>query len=139
MQVTVTGRTRDQVESVATEIGGRALVGDVSKREDVERWFAQVGELDILVNNAGTAGPDGPAWENDPHEWWRVFEVNLRGPYLCCREAVPRMEELAAIAVAIHATLSLGTASRSSTASLESATGRWKAQARVDGLRVDRA
>jgi hypothetical protein len=49
------------------------------------------------------------------------------------------MEEIAAIAAAIHATLSPGTAGCSSAASGQSATGRWKAQARVDGLRVDRA
>ena len=44
MEVTVTGRTRDQVESVAAEVGGRALVGDVSKGEDVERWASEVGD-----------------------------------------------------------------------------------------------
>jgi acetyl-CoA carboxylase biotin carboxylase subunit len=54
-------------------------------------------------------------------------------------EVVPGMEEIAAIAAAIHATLSPGTAGCSSAASGQSATGRWKAQARVDGLRVDRA
>ena len=91
MRVWVTGRTAAQVEAVAAEIGGHALVGDVSKREDVERWFAALGELDLLVDNAGTDGPTGPAWEDDPDEWWRVFEVNVRGPFLCCREAVPRM------------------------------------------------
>ena len=91
MRVWVAGRTAAQVEAVAAEIDGHALVGDVSKREDVERWFGEVGELDLLVNNAGIDGPTGPAWENDPDEWWRVFEVNVRGPFLCCREAVPRM------------------------------------------------
>ena len=54
-------------------------------------------------------------------------------------EVEPRMEEIAAIAAAIHATLSHGTAVCSSAASLQPATGRWKAQARVDGLRLDRA
>jgi acetyl-CoA carboxylase biotin carboxylase subunit len=54
-------------------------------------------------------------------------------------EVVPRMEEIAAIAAAIHATLSPGPAVRSSAASFQSATGRWKAQARVDGLGVNRA
>ena len=36
--VTVTGRTREQVERVASEIDGRALVGDVSNADDVARW-----------------------------------------------------------------------------------------------------
>jgi acetyl-CoA carboxylase biotin carboxylase subunit len=55
-------------------------------------------------------------------------------------EVVPRLEEIAAIAAAIHATLSPGTAGGSSAAaSPQAATGRWKAQARVDGLRAARA
>ena len=41
--VTVTGRTSEQVEAVADEIGGTAVVGDVSKREDVERMLARPG------------------------------------------------------------------------------------------------
>jgi len=36
--VTVTGRTREQVEAVAGDIGGRALDGDVSSAGDVARW-----------------------------------------------------------------------------------------------------
>jgi NAD(P)-dependent dehydrogenase (short-subunit alcohol dehydrogenase family) len=91
MRVWVTGRTEEQVEAVAAAIGGHALVGDVSSREDVTRWFEEIGELDLLVNNAGVDGPAAPAWETDPDEWWRVFEINVLGPYLCCREAVPRM------------------------------------------------
>jgi 3-oxoacyl-[acyl-carrier protein] reductase len=94
MQVTVTGRTREQVETVAAEIGGKALVGDVSKGEDVERWFAGLGDLDLLVNNVGIAIEENmAAWEVDPEEWWHVFEVNLLGVYLCCRAAIPRMLE----------------------------------------------
>ena len=86
MQVVVTGRTRDQVESVAAEIGGRALVGDVSKREDVERWAAEAGEIDLLVCNAGIAGPDDDF--ADPDAWWHTFEVNVLGVHLCCDAAL---------------------------------------------------
>ena len=93
MQVAVTARTAEQVEAVAQEIGGRALVGDVSRREDVERWVAKLGEIDLLVANAGIEGPSGKAWENDPHEWWHVFEVNVLGVYLCCRAVIPGMLE----------------------------------------------
>jgi 3-oxoacyl-[acyl-carrier protein] reductase len=89
--VTVTGRTREQVESVAAAIGGRALVGDVSKRADVDRWASEVAELDVLVCNAGISGPaDSLA---DPDEWWRTFEVNVLGVYLSCHAFAPRMIE----------------------------------------------
>jgi len=91
MEVAVSGRTAEQVEVVAAEIGGRALVGDVTKREDVERWFAELGPLDLLVANAGTGTHGGPPWELDLHDWWRTFEVNMLGVHLCCRAAIPGM------------------------------------------------
>jgi 3-oxoacyl-[acyl-carrier protein] reductase len=93
MEVVVTGRTREEVEAVAAEVGGRALVGDVSKQEDVERWFSEVPELDLLVNNAGIAPDETTAWELDPDEWWHVFEVDVLGVYLCCRAVIPGMIE----------------------------------------------
>ena len=91
MRVTVTARTADEVEAVAAEIGGRALVGDVSRQEDVERWFAETGPLDLLVNNAGIAVTEPKAWELEPRAWWSTFEVNVLGVYLCCRAAIPGM------------------------------------------------
>jgi NAD(P)-dependent dehydrogenase (short-subunit alcohol dehydrogenase family) len=88
-RVTVTGRTAEQIEAVAEEIGGRALVGDVSRAADVERWAAEVGDLDVLVCNAGIPGPEDPL--ADPDEWWRTFEVNVLGVYRCCHAFAPRM------------------------------------------------
>lgn len=95
MRVAVTGRTRKQVEAVAAEIGGLALVGDVSKRADVEEWVrrteAELGPIDLLVANAGLSKHERAAWELEPEEWWHVLEVNLLGAYLCCRAVIPAM------------------------------------------------
>ena len=93
MDVAVSGRTAEQVEAVAAEIGGRALVGDVTRRADVARWFAELGPLDLLVANAGTGTHGGPPWELDLDEWWRTFEVNMLGVHLCCRAVIPGMLE----------------------------------------------
>ncbi len=90
--VTVTGRTADQVEAVAAEIGGAAVVGDVSKREDVERMIAAADPIDLLVANAGVAKWED-SWETDPEEWWRILEVNVLGAYFTCRLALPGMIE----------------------------------------------
>jgi 3-oxoacyl-[acyl-carrier protein] reductase len=90
--VTVTGRTTEEVERVAEEIGGTAVVGDVSKQEDVERMVAAAEPIDLLVANAGIALWEG-SWETDPDEWWHVFEVNVLGTYLTCRAVVPGMVE----------------------------------------------
>jgi NAD(P)-dependent dehydrogenase (short-subunit alcohol dehydrogenase family) len=98
MQVAVSARTREQVEAVAREIGGLAVVADVSSPGDAEALVAEVerglGPIDLLVNNAGIAGWEvEPAWEADPEDWWRVFETNVLGAYLVARAVIPGMIE----------------------------------------------
>jgi 3-oxoacyl-[acyl-carrier protein] reductase len=91
--VVVSARTRDEVEAVAAEIGGRAVVGDVSKQEDVERMLREAGDVELLCANAGIGNVEGATWEQDPRDWWRVFEVNVLGVFLCCRAVIPGMLE----------------------------------------------
>ena len=99
MRVAVAARTSGQVELVAREIGGLALEVDVSDEpsvaqmvEDAER---RLGPIDVLVNNAGVGSPSDapPIWEEPPGDWWRVFEINVLGAYLCCRAVLRGMVE----------------------------------------------
>jgi len=91
--VVVGARTRDQVEEVAQEIGGRAVELDVADRESVERAVADAGDVDLLVANAGIGGQGQPTWEAEPEDWWRVLEVNVLGVHLSCRAVIPGMLE----------------------------------------------
>jgi 3-oxoacyl-[acyl-carrier protein] reductase len=95
MKVAVSARTREQVEAVAREIGGLAVVADVSMQEDVDSMVGEVerelGPIDLLVNNAGGALREERAWEVEVGDWWNVFEVNVLGAYLCCRAVIPGM------------------------------------------------
>ena len=95
MKVAVSARTREQVEQTAADIGGLAIAGDVSRVDDVERTVAEtervLGPIDVLVNNAGVGGAGRPTWEQEPDQWWRVVEINLRGAFLCCRAVIPGM------------------------------------------------
>jgi NADP-dependent 3-hydroxy acid dehydrogenase YdfG len=92
MEVWVTGRTAEQVEEVAAEIGGHALVGDVTNRPDVERWAREADPVDLLVANAGI-GNRGVSWELDVDKWWEAFEVNVLGVHLSCNAVIPAMLE----------------------------------------------
>jgi glucose 1-dehydrogenase len=67
--------------------------GDVSKEEDVvamlENAVDRLGPLDVLVNNAGIQ-ISRPSHELSASEFDKVLDVNLRGAFLCAREAVKR-------------------------------------------------
>jgi NAD(P)-dependent dehydrogenase (short-subunit alcohol dehydrogenase family) len=98
--VAVTARTAEPLaETVAMveRAGGRALAipGDVSAPDAVAHVVrtaeSQLGMVDILVNNAGAVGPLGYDWAVDLEDWWRTFEINVRGPFLCARAVLPGM------------------------------------------------
>lgn len=57
----------------------------------VDATVAAFGGLDALVNNAGVGGPSSHVHETDPHEFRAVLEVNLVGPFLMARAAVPEL------------------------------------------------
>ncbi|EOA85113.1 uncharacterized protein SETTUDRAFT_179657 [Exserohilum turcica Et28A] len=97
---------RSSLESVAQEVVEAAksaghpaprittLSLDVTSEESVEAAANQVskdfdGRIDILINNAGYLSTLKPIPESTPSEWWRMFEVNLKGPYLVFRAFYP--------------------------------------------------
>src|SRR3954463_7532526 len=67
--------------------------GDVSKEEDVIRMVEDtvsgLGSIDILVNNAGIQ-ISRPSHELSQADFEKVLGVNLRGAFLCSREAIKR-------------------------------------------------
>jgi glucose 1-dehydrogenase len=86
----------EEAIKVADEIrrcGARAVTfrADVSKETEVQAMFARAreafGAVDILVNNAGLQ-KDAPFDQLSADAWDLVMNVNLRGQFLCAREAV---------------------------------------------------
>ncbi|MES1147652.1 MAG: SDR family oxidoreductase [Bradyrhizobium guangdongense] len=90
----------EQLTSATAEIGRPdetlALTCDVSDAAAVGRAIKTIeqrfGRLDALVNNAGIA-VFAPLMETSDADFCRVIEVNLTGPFLCTKAAVPLMRE----------------------------------------------
>jgi NAD(P)-dependent dehydrogenase (short-subunit alcohol dehydrogenase family) len=100
--VGVVGRKSDGKNVVAEieRLGVSAVFvrADVSEAGQVKRMVEEVqsalGPVDILVNNAAISDYEYThAWEVDDEVWDRMAAVNLKGPFLCCREVLPSMLE----------------------------------------------
>jgi glucose 1-dehydrogenase len=82
-------RCKLQVEDCGVET--HLVQADVSNANDVERMIHStidaLGGLDILVNNAGIQ-ISSPTHETEVDAFDKVMEVNLRGAFLCAREAI---------------------------------------------------
>jgi NAD(P)-dependent dehydrogenase (short-subunit alcohol dehydrogenase family) len=99
-KVVVADINADAAESTAhaiREAGGQAVaaVADVSQDAQVaamlDRAISEFGSLDVLVNNAAIF-PKKPFLEVDAAFWDKLHAVNLRGTFLCLREAIRRMQ-----------------------------------------------
>jgi NADP-dependent 3-hydroxy acid dehydrogenase YdfG len=91
-------RSADTLETLREELGDafHPLPCDVRDEDQVAEAFATVreegGRLDVLLNNAGL-GQFGPVDDLPLEEWDVQMDTNVRGVFLCTREAVPTMRE----------------------------------------------
>ncbi|WP_406020557.1 glucose 1-dehydrogenase [Nocardioides sp. NBC_00850] len=99
--VALAGRSVEQLEQVQKAIeaeGGKAFVHptDVTDADAVAGLFraaeGELGAVDVLVNNAGIAALSNLV-DLDEGEWDRIFDTNVRGMFLCSREAGRRFAE----------------------------------------------
>lgn len=81
----VTGDDRHPVELDVTD--------DRSIRRAIDHVEAESGRLDVLVNNAGISGPRPPLHEVDVDHLDATLAVNLRGPLVLTRDALPLLLE----------------------------------------------
>jgi NAD(P)-dependent dehydrogenase (short-subunit alcohol dehydrogenase family) len=89
-RVAVAARTLEELQPLASSIGGLAVAMDVTRvasiNAAVDRVRAELGGLDIMVNNAGL-GANHPALEVTEADWDGMMAVNLKGLFFCCQAA----------------------------------------------------
>jgi NAD(P)-dependent dehydrogenase (short-subunit alcohol dehydrogenase family) len=91
-------RSTDKLEAIQDDLGDafRPISCDVRDEDQVASAFETVrdegGRIDVLLNNAGL-GQFGPVDDLPLEDWDVQMDTNLRGVFLCTREAVPTMRE----------------------------------------------
>ena len=78
--------------------GARFVRTDVTDEESVKQMVQQAreafGHIDVLLNCAGgSLREDRPVTEVDPSVWDHTINLDLKGPFLCCRHVIPVMVE----------------------------------------------
>ena len=101
--VVLNARTEEELKQSADDISKSikdsnrviSIPGDISQEHVcvslIESAVKQFGRIDVMVNNAGISGESKKIHELTEKNWDEVIDVNLKGTFLCTREAVRNM------------------------------------------------
>ncbi|OBJ48203.1 SDR family NAD(P)-dependent oxidoreductase [Mycobacterium sp. 1423905.2] len=91
--VVAVARRKDRISALADEIGGSAVVADVTQADQVEALARQLSRVDVLVNNAGGAKGLEPVADADLDNWRWMWETNVLGTLQVTRALLPKLIE----------------------------------------------
>ena len=144
-RVVICGTRPDALERTGRELGVAGQLADVRRPADVDALFEfaldRLGGLDVLVNNAGI-GHFAPLVETSVEDFQRVWEVNVKGAFLCTQRAAPIfIQQSSGNIVNIASTAAQrgfanGTAYVASKFALAGMTECWRAELRPHNVRV---
>ena len=97
-KVVLSGRRKEALDEVAKELEGAfiTVTADVAVEADnaklIQSAVDQYGKIDILFLNAGVAPPT-PVHEITADHYNQVFDINVKGPILSVKEALPHIND----------------------------------------------
>lgn len=89
--VVAVARREDRIQALASEIGGTAIVADVTDPAAIETLASKVDRVDVLVNNAGGARGLAPVADADLEHWRWMWETNVIGTLRVTRALLPKL------------------------------------------------
>ena len=89
--VVAVARRADRIQELAAEIGGTAVVADITDDAGVEALAAGLDRVDVLVNNAGGAKGLEPVADADLDNWRWMWETNVLGTLRVTRALLPKL------------------------------------------------
>ncbi len=89
--VVAVARRADRIEALAADIGGTAIVADVTDDAAIADLAAALDQVDVLVNNAGGAKGLEPVAEADLEHWRWMWETNVLGTLRVTRALLPKL------------------------------------------------
>ncbi|KAK1059021.1 hypothetical protein LTR74_012910 [Friedmanniomyces endolithicus] len=94
--IAILGRRQALLEEtkqlISSELPGTTVsthVADVTDSLAVQKAAREIGQWDVLVSNAGYLSSKAPLMESDEAEWWKGFEINIKGSYNLTKTFMP--------------------------------------------------
>lgn len=91
--IVAVARRADRIHDLAEEIGGTAIVADVTDDASVDALASKLSRVDVLVNNAGGARGLEPVADADLDHWRWMWETNVIGTLRVTRALLPKLIE----------------------------------------------